>query len=116
MSDSEIRLLINKVLENCVEPGKLPDPKSLATLQCRIPKYITTLKSRSKICRPFIVADLETLIISDVHVPYAAGYLVVKPGDDLSSIPPHSINVFFSEEYLQSHPNFGERSSKILYE
>ncbi|MCI47219.1 hypothetical protein A2U01_0068460, partial [Trifolium medium] len=35
--------------------------------------------------QPFIVADTETVIIDSVHVPYAIGFLVVKPGDDLLS-------------------------------
>lgn len=47
-------------------------------------------------------------------MPYAAGYLVVQPGDDLSSIPENSINVFFCEEEIPSNPHFRERSSLMF--
>lgn len=99
LSDDDIKLVMKKVWDNCVEVGDLPDPKSLASKKCRIPKYITALKNKKdRELRPFIVADIETLLMGDVHVPYAAGYLVVKPGDDLSSIPSHSFNLYFSKE------------------
>ena len=70
MSHDEIKLVIQKIWDNCLEPGKIPDPKSLATLKSRIPKFVTTLKNRSQISRPFIVADMETLLLGEVHVPY----------------------------------------------
>lgn len=39
---------------------------------------------RSTKCRAFIVADMETLLLSEVHVPYAAGDIVVRPEKMLS--------------------------------
>ena len=51
----------------------------------RYPKSLTSLKPSNQKRRPFIVADTETVLVNDVHVPYAVGFMVVKPGDALSS-------------------------------
>ncbi|GJR92385.1 DNA polymerase-like protein [Tanacetum coccineum] len=48
-------------------------------------KHITALNPTSKGRMPFIVADTETVLINEIHVPYAVGFLVVEPGDTLSS-------------------------------
>ncbi|KAF5947456.1 hypothetical protein HYC85_013413 [Camellia sinensis] len=63
------------------------------------PDCIPSFKPRSKERRPFIV---ETVLINDVHVPYAAGFLVVKPGDDVGAKPDYSIETYFSEDYQMS--------------
>lgn len=55
-------------------------------------------------------------MVNNVHVPYAAGYLVVKPGDDLTSIPSYSIQTFFSENHITFYPNFEERSQRMLFD
>lgn len=66
---------------------------------------------------PFMVADIETLpfqVGSDEtksHVPYAAGYMVVRPGETPDKC---NINRFYSEDYKVMIPNFLERSTKLL--
>lgn len=67
------RLIIN-VMDSKIEGVDLPDVKSLQTVMSRIPNKINTLKRSSLKCRSFIVADLETILVDNVHVPYAAGY------------------------------------------
>lgn len=78
---------INEIL-NVMEmemTGYLPEVKSLLYKQKRIPSHITSLKGKkSSPKRPFIVADLETVVVDTVHTAYAAGYLVVHPSDDLT--------------------------------
>lgn len=39
----------------------------------------------SKKLQSFIVADTETLLRKNVHIPDAAGFLVLKPGEDVGS-------------------------------
>lgn len=56
-------------------------------------------------------------MVNNLHVPYAAGYLVVKPGDDLTSIPSYSIQTLFQKKnHITFYPNFEERSQRMLFE
>nr|YP_010127582.1 DNA-polymerase-like [Bougainvillea spectabilis]QPP04906.1 DNA-polymerase-like [Bougainvillea spectabilis] len=60
------------------------------------PTHITALKSSSTTLKPFIVSDIETVMIDNVHKPYAAGLMMVRPGEPLNNI---SIDTYFSEDY-----------------
>lgn len=66
--------------------------------------------------RPFIVADTETVLINDIHVPYAAGYLVVYPGDDVSLKQDYEIEIRFSESHVLFISQFEDRSQILLLE
>lgn len=46
----------------------------------KVYSHITTSKEKLKSTNPFIVADLETILIEKIHTPYAAGLMVVRPG------------------------------------
>lgn len=123
-----IGLIINAMDSNKVE-GDLPDVKSLKFKTSRISSKINSIKSSMKERRPFIVADIETIIVNKeitnpntnekieerVHVPYAAGYLAVHPEDDLTSIPKYSIKRFFSENNIPLYNSFEDRSKKMLF-
>ncbi len=43
-----------------------------------------------------MVADTETILIDNVHKPYAAGLLMVRPGEQINDI---MIDTYFSEDY-----------------
>lgn len=91
---------------------RLPPVRSLKFKEGRVPNNITALKASDRQqCRSFIVADIETVLLNDIHVPYAAGYLVVNPGDDLTSNP---ITTFFSEDHIVYSEKFEERSERML--
>ncbi|KAL3613025.1 hypothetical protein CASFOL_043140 [Castilleja foliolosa] len=90
----------------------------------RYSEYLTpgTIKEKSG---GFIVADIETLLMykedastienKKVHIPYAIGFLLVSPGDDLSSLTSNVIETYFSEEYPDFlYTSFEERSSKMM--
>jgi hypothetical protein len=62
--------------------------------------------------KPFIVADTETVLIDDIHVPYAVGYLIVYPGDDITAMSYPQI--YFSEEFAFLKPEFKERSRHMM--
>jgi hypothetical protein len=64
--------------------------------------------------KPFIVADLETVLIDDVHVPYAAGFLVVNPGDKIVSKPDDEFDIQFSEDHIGFLPDFKDRSRRMM--
>lgn len=107
---------INKVMDSDMPdvPPKF-EAKSLKYREGRISNKISALKASYKDkCRPFIVADIETLLLSDIHVPYAAGYLVVNPDIDLTAIKDHSIKTFYSEDHLLVYPKFEDRSERML--
>ncbi|GAB2213565.1 hypothetical protein Droror1_Dr00017875, partial [Drosera rotundifolia] len=59
--------------------------------------------------KPFIVADTETLLIDNVHKPYAAGLLMVRPGEEINKI---MIDTYFSENYSIILDSFEERNTK----
>lgn len=77
------------------------------------PTHITALKPCCTELKPFIVADTETLLIDNVHKPYAAGLLMVRPGEPLNEI---LIDSYFSEDYSIILDSFEERSTKVLYD
>ena len=113
---SDILTHIYQVMESEMESCELPDVKSLQYKESRIPTKIKAIKGKGTKCSSFIVADIETILVNSVHVPYAAGYLVVNPGDDLTSIPEYSIQTFFSENHIPFYPNFEDRSKQMLFD
>ncbi|KAL4341478.1 hypothetical protein GQ457_08G030630 [Hibiscus cannabinus] len=65
----------------------------------RYSDYIKALKPSKRPMQPFIVADTETTLVNDVHVPYAVGFMVVRPEDKLPpSIEENRIETYFSED------------------
>lgn len=105
---------IRQVLSCSMTNRDLPPVQSLQFKEGRVPKYITALKASDREeCRSFIVADIETVMLNKIHVPYAAGYLVVNPGDDLTSIP-IPIKTFFSEDHIFYSDKFEKRSERML--
>lgn len=54
-------------------------------------------------------------LFDDVHKPYAAGLLVVRPGEELSS-KIKCIDSYFSEDYSIILDSFSERSEKVLFD
>ena len=77
------------------------------------PTHITALKPCRTELKPFIVADTETLLIDNVHKPYAAGLLMVRPGEEINDM---IIETYFSEDYSIILDEFEERSTKVLYD
>lgn len=77
------------------------------------PTHITALKPYRTELKPFIVADTETLLIDNVHKPYAAGLLMVRPGEEINDM---IIDTYFSEDYSIILDEFEERSTKVLYD
>lgn len=54
------------------------------------PNYVKALPASCKEMKHFIVADTETVLVNDIHVPYAAGYFIVYPGDDIAAMPDYA--------------------------
>lgn len=75
--------------------------------------HITALKPCRTERKPFMVADTETILIDNVHMPYAAGLLMVRPGEQINDI---MIDTYFSEDYSIILDSFEERSTKVLYD
>lgn len=80
--------------------------------------YLTAIIPSNDKMHSFIVADLETVILNDVHVPYAVGFLIVRPEDDLSSSSIYDeIESYFSEDFPSIvFQTFEERSNKIMFD
>lgn len=85
--------------------------------------YITALKRENLGRKPFIVADLETVLIMKkdekdgkekvLHIPYAGGVMLVRPGHDVQE---GLIHTNFSEDYKIFIESFEKRSNKMLFD
>jgi hypothetical protein len=60
-----------------------------------------------------MVADTETILIDNIHKPYAAGVMMVRPGEQINHI---KIDTYFSEDYSITLDSFEERSTKVVYD
>ncbi|KAL6579084.1 hypothetical protein OROMI_009300 [Orobanche minor] len=101
--------VISDYLNSCVDGSSYPsEVLSLKFKQARIPNQVSSIRRSGAKARSFIVADLETILVDNIHKPYAGGFLLVTPGDILTSLP--NIHTFFSED-LQAltRPTFSER-------
>lgn len=94
LSSDEMDALIWQLMNAGIGGGGSPQEVKAMGRKSRYPDHIPALKPKSKERRPFIVADTETLIMKDVHVPYAAGFLVVMPGEDVGAKPDYSIETY----------------------
>lgn len=110
-----------KSLLECLQPvsGQI-DPISALKIQHKklnYPRHITRIKSSQRKrtglkLKSFLVADTETILIDNVHNPYAAGVMMVIPGLDLKT---QTIYTYFSEDYTPYvFKSFEERSQKLL--
>lgn len=115
ISDDEIA---SKLWE-CIESMVVVEPKKARTIghrKRRYLKHLTALKPKKSQRQPFIVADIETVFRNQIHVPYAVGFLVVRPGDDLYSAET-GIETYFSEDYPDFvFKTFEERSNRMLFD
>ncbi|KAM3300942.1 hypothetical protein P3S67_015442 [Capsicum chacoense] len=75
--------------------------------------YIKELKPSSKKLKGFIVGDLETLLIDNVHTPYAVGLMKVLPGEKINA---RLIDTYFSEDYSIIIDSFKGRSKKLMFD
>ena len=111
--DTKIWELINA---GDAEPQEVPaqEVPAMGGSKRRYPDHVTALKPTGKDRQPFIVADTETVLVNGVHVPYAAGFLFVYPGQAINS---HNIYTEFSEDddALFVIPEFEDRSNKLMF-
>lgn len=113
-TSDEIASIIWNFISAGIGSGEPRDVRSKAIGKNRkYPEIIKSIQPKNHKCLPFIVADIETLILKNVHVPYAAGLLVVHPGNDVAANEGHIYN-YFSEDYSMIIPSFEERSTKML--
>ncbi|VDO13682.1 unnamed protein product, partial [Brugia timori] len=106
LSDEEITSKLMELIHSGgVGGGEPQEVKDMSVKEHRYPGHIPALKPTSKERQPFIVADTETVLVQNVHVPYAVGFLVV--GEPF-------IRTYFSEDYYLFLPEFEERSHYML--
>lgn len=97
-----------------IEPPTPNKGKKIEHSKKSYPRHITAIKSRRKKMKSFLVGDIETLLIDNVHMPYAAGLMMVRPNKVLNNNV--LIETFFSEDDLIIIDSFEERSTKVLYD
>ena len=114
LSYDEIDTIISQLRNSGIVGGSPQEVKPMVS-QPGYPDHVTALKPKSKTCKPLIVADTETVLLNNVHVPYAAGFLVVKPGEDVGVMSDYSIETYFSEDDLVFLPELKDRSNRMLF-
>lgn len=78
-SDDDISVELSSLLEG--EVKALNPARRISHKKVNYPSSVMTpCKRWSTEKRPFIVADTETILMNEVHIPYAAGLLIVRPG------------------------------------
>lgn len=115
LSPDERTKQLEEALHNQVEVGSLPaiTTKKIRNRKKAYNSSITPIKSNSKELKPFLVADTETLLLENVHKPYAAGLMIVYPGDKITNNC--KIESYFSEDYSSLvFESFDARSSRLL--
>lgn len=60
----------NVMLNSYIVSGNLPEVKSLLYKKSCLTSSIRSIKENPKECRPFIVADLETVLENNIHKSY----------------------------------------------
>lgn len=120
--------VISEVIDYKIDGEVLPEVRSLMFKKLRIPKQITTYKGSGTKLRSFIVADIETILVATkspedkdkdgnlFHFPYACGFLLVHPGDVLTSLPPNSMHTYFCEDLPSIYPTFEDRSERMMFD
>lgn len=86
VTTNEIIRTLSSILESELTPIPInpPKPRKIRNKKPNYPEpYIPALKESSTAMRPFLVADFETILRDDIHMVYAAGLLMVKPGEEL---------------------------------
>ncbi|KAJ8425849.1 LOW QUALITY PROTEIN: hypothetical protein Cgig2_000481 [Carnegiea gigantea] len=76
------------------------------------PSHITAIKSCRKNLKCFLVGDIETIVIDNVHKPYVAGLMMVHPNEVINQNV--LIETFFSEDDKITIDSFDDRSTKVL--
>lgn len=107
ISESDVENMLECLLPDNIVPSK---PQKIERKKPRS-DLITKIKSSSALRKSFLVADIETNLIENKHVPYAAGVMEVEPGKDLPSID--EITWWYSED-LFNVESFAERSKNML--
>ena len=118
ISEEERESALYSIIQEAKMSDEILEHKTAREIQHRKRKlryqtHITALKpSRTKL-KAFMVADTETILINNVHMPYAIGLLMVHPGEEIND---NRIETYFSEDYSIICDSFEERSTKLLYD
>ncbi|XP_059067855.1 DNA polymerase-like [Cryptomeria japonica] len=109
--DAIILQLMNVGIDGCGEPQEV----EAMGRKSRYPNHIPALKPTTKERRPFIVADMETILINNVHVPYATGFIALRPGEDIGEYSDDGFVKYFSEDSCFFIDEFKDRSDHMLF-
>lgn len=117
LSTDEMNAIILQLMNASIEDG-CGEPQEVEAMgrKSRYPNHIPALKPTTKERRPFIVADTETVLINNVHVPYAAGFIALRPGDNVGDYSDYAFETYFSEDDLFHIPEFADRSDRMLFD
>lgn len=111
LSSVERESQLSSIIEDGLHETEPITAREIRNMKRNYPSHITALMPSCKKLQPFIVADTETLMINGVQRPYAAGLMLVRPGE---KIPVNMIDTYFSEEYSFFLDSFEDRSTKVL--
>ena len=112
VSSEDINSLLSSIIQGGLSEIEPIIAREIRNRKRSYPNFIRSIKPSGTELQPFLVADTETILIDNQHKPYAAGLLLVRPGEELD--PNCRIDTYFSEDYSIILDDFDRRSTKVL--
>lgn len=112
LGPNELQQVIMKVFTEVSGPdGPYQEELKRSHISRRYPHHMPVISKKEKVQqkKPFVVADIETVLLEGVHVPYAVGFMTVNPYEDIRD-QSYKVELYFSEDLLILSPSFHERS------
>lgn len=85
-SDEERESTLSSIIQAGMSEIEPITAREIRNRKRSYPSYILELKPSRTELKPFIVADTETILIDNEHKPYAAGLLLVRPGEQINDL------------------------------
>ncbi|KVH88385.1 hypothetical protein Ccrd_023953 [Cynara cardunculus var. scolymus] len=113
LSDDDRYNLLYSTLKAGLNNSEAITAREISHSKRKHTRHITAIKECQTNLHSFIVSDIETLPENNIHIPYSAGLLIVRPGKDLKD---DMIETYYSEHYSLLVKNLEDKGSKVLYD
>lgn len=83
LSDDDRYNLLYSILQAGFHNSEAITARGISHSKRKHTRHITAIKECQTNLQPFIVSDIETILENNIHRPYSAGLLIVRPGKHL---------------------------------
>lgn len=113
LSDDDRYNLLYSILQAGFHNSEAITARGISHSKRKHTRHITAIKECQTNLQPFIVSDIETILENNIHRPYSAGLLIVRPGKHLKD---DMIETYYSEDYSLLVKNIEDKGTKVLYD